>query len=504
MRYILKENYALRGYEDAPYMLFDLSRKEQSRILTPKGFAMLHQCDGVTDITPNDFTKQLVEEKVIQLIDESQQTKHCERSPRQQYSYNPHKRLLDAQIAITGRCNYNCLHCFSSSKQERLQEEFSLEKIFEILEQLDEAGVHAISITGGEPLLHPHFLDILKKCKELGLKVREILTNGSLLTCELLAKMRAMEISPLIGISFDGLGSHDYLRNKKGAQESAIKAFQNAIAYGFKTKATINVNQNSLEKLIETCRFLVNLGCKHLFLIRTSETPKWVHSGGKFTPFDTYYSACLDVVDVFMSENWDCELQIFNGPHFINQKDKQKVYAENAQDTFSGKLTACFKCAQGCFIAHDGRVIPCDAFEGMSTAYNVFQDSNLYEHSLYDLLQSSQFATFRQSLLEHLTIKNSDCKNCEWLYSCRGGCRAFGFGMNGDFSDSSPLHCTYFRGGHAKMLKELVTAHETGEAFGQGEISEFRKVQKEKFALALPNIQASMPKHNPLPTWGIK
>ncbi len=501
MKYILSPNWGLRGYEKKPYLLFDLSRENPYRVLSKKAFLFLLKCDATQDLPADDVAAHFLEGGIIK-----QAQPNDALSERQAYQYNPHAMLGYAQMAITGRCNYNCLHCFSASKQERLQDEFSKEEIFGFLAQLDEAGVQALSITGGEPLLHKDFLEILQKCKGLGIKVAEVLTNGSLLTPAILQQMKRIGVSPTIGISFDGLGTHDHMRNREHAQEEAIQAIRAAAAAGFFVKATINVNQNSIPRLIETCRFLVGLGCKHLFLIRTSETPKWFYSGEAFTPFDDYYLAALDVADVYLTERWACELQIFNGPHFRDAQDRRRVDTPHMPDDCAGKLVKCYKCRHGCFIAHSGRVIPCDAFEGISTVYGAFQaQCNIKNRPLYEILMDSQMTVYKNLTIDAFTKENAQCKGCPWLYTCRGGCRAFGFGTTGSLMGASPVHCTYYRGGHADMLSALVAAHENANEetlrIAQNGISLFREQQKAYFAQSYHEIKKKMPNTYQLPDW---
>ncbi len=471
--------------------------------LTRSGFSLLSQCNGTHDLETNEIVENFLSRGLLRVAEEGDQL-----SELQRYSYSPHGMLTYAQIAITGRCNYNCLHCFSSAKQERLHEEFSKEELFGILEQLEEVGVCDISITGGEPLLHPNFLDILQRCKELNVHVKEILTNGSLLTPALLQKMKEIGGDPCIGISFDGLGTHNHMRCNDRAEEAAIAAMRVAVEAGFKVKATINVNQNSIPRLIETCQFLVELGCAHLFLIRTSETPKWFYSGEEPTPYDDYYIAALDVVDVYLREKWPCALQIFNGPNFSDVEDTKTVYTPNRPDCMNGRLTSCSKCAVGCFVAHNGRVIPCDAFEGTSTVYGDYGDQcNLKNRSIYDILVDSQLTEYKRDRMDDMVAENEKCGKCPWLYSCRGGCRAFGYGITGNRLAASPVHCTYYRGGHVTMLKELVDAHKNGvedtKITGHQDISLYRIHQKEDFLRRLPQIKAILPEMHVPPDWAM-
>ncbi len=66
-------------------------------------------------------------------------------------------RLEDLLVAITNRCNLRCLHCgFSAGPEEK--EQLSFEEIREIIDA--NRDIESITLTGGEPLVHPDFWEI--------------------------------------------------------------------------------------------------------------------------------------------------------------------------------------------------------------------------------------------------------------------------------------------------------------------------------------------------------
>jgi len=83
------------------------------------------------------------------------------------------------QLVITNRCNLNCHFCSCADRDKGL--ELSLDEVTSVLDDLRRLGAKAITITGGgEPLLHPHFNEIIHHCRNIGLKVG-LVTNGLLL-----------------------------------------------------------------------------------------------------------------------------------------------------------------------------------------------------------------------------------------------------------------------------------------------------------------------------------
>ncbi|MBT9148454.1 MAG: Sporulation killing factor maturation protein SkfB [Syntrophomonadaceae bacterium] len=77
-------------------------------------------------------------------------------------------------IAITGRCNMNCLVCFGPRRHLR---DCDINKLTALIRILPEYGVKSVVITGGEPLLVDRLAEVLKVAKSAGLVV-VLSTNG--------------------------------------------------------------------------------------------------------------------------------------------------------------------------------------------------------------------------------------------------------------------------------------------------------------------------------------
>lgn len=79
-------------------------------------------------------------------------------------------------LQITTRCNMLCAHCGYSCTAEG--EDMSLDTVRAAIEWAEQHG-HAIYIGGGEPTLHPQFLDILVLLLSSDATLHGITTNGS-------------------------------------------------------------------------------------------------------------------------------------------------------------------------------------------------------------------------------------------------------------------------------------------------------------------------------------
>jgi 7,8-dihydro-6-hydroxymethylpterin dimethyltransferase len=82
-------------------------------------------------------------------------------------------------VAITSACNLNCPICYTINRRDQPYH-MPIEQFAGVLEQLKIAdpATTIINITGGEPTLHPRFLDMMKMCADVGVRRVTISTHG--------------------------------------------------------------------------------------------------------------------------------------------------------------------------------------------------------------------------------------------------------------------------------------------------------------------------------------
>lgn len=108
------------------------------------------------------------------------------------------------RIKPTNRCCHNCFFCVYRSKNSGMHDtantndELSREKLLEIISDINDMGVKAVTYSGGgEPLLHGDIEEILEKTISSGIDL-SIITNGQLLNgnrAEILRKSKWVRIS---------------------------------------------------------------------------------------------------------------------------------------------------------------------------------------------------------------------------------------------------------------------------------------------------------------------
>lgn len=143
---------------------------------------------------------------------------HCAR-----YFYS-HPTVFAMQMDLTSACNLRCVHCFypPGRKPKLLPRELA----FDILDQLSELGTLSLTLSGGEPLLHPNFCEILEKAAKNDFTIT-IQTNATTITNEHVSAMVDANVNS-VGISVYSLVSedHDSVTQNLGSLDKTMSAIE--------------------------------------------------------------------------------------------------------------------------------------------------------------------------------------------------------------------------------------------------------------------------------------
>ena len=78
---------------------------------------------------------------------------------------------MEIHFEIENRCLLKCRHCSSYATDAGKNMEYSVDDILRFLNLFNEKTEKEIFLTGGEPLLHPQIVEIIKKIKKISKKV---------------------------------------------------------------------------------------------------------------------------------------------------------------------------------------------------------------------------------------------------------------------------------------------------------------------------------------------
>lgn len=170
-------------------------------------------------------------------------------------------------MAITGRCNYRCPHCYT---QRYAKEHMAVPMARRILREAQELGVGLIVVSGGEPLLHREFFAIPGEMPEVPFIV---FTNGSLLRGFLNDGLATPNMLWLVSV--DGPLDPCDARRGAGSFETAMDAMaalrERDIPFGF--SITLSGDNVASATAPESVGMLVERGCRSGFFLEQIPSP---------------------------------------------------------------------------------------------------------------------------------------------------------------------------------------------------------------------------------------
>lgn len=172
------------------------------------------------------------------------------------------RRLVHVNLQILYACNFRCRICDFWKEAYRHKPRLSANEAGIVSEKLNQIGPQIVSIGGGEPLLHPELVEIVKALARHHFPV--MISNGSLMTRETASRLWAagmVEIS--VSLDYAEAAKHDAQRSFPGAFGRAIKALQTLQETRTSPEQRVNMitvimpdNLDEVEALIGLCRQL--------------------------------------------------------------------------------------------------------------------------------------------------------------------------------------------------------------------------------------------------------
>lgn len=155
-----------------------------------------------------------------------------------QHGLRPPKMLT---LSITGICNLACRHCWVEADKTSATGNVPEASLRPLMGEYREIGGEGLRFTGGEPLCHPGWPELLRLARVLGFATIATQTNAMLITNEHVALLRELDFPGLsLQISLDGASSrvHDLVRGE-GAFSKALVGIRRLVAGGLGPRISI-------------------------------------------------------------------------------------------------------------------------------------------------------------------------------------------------------------------------------------------------------------------------
>lgn len=186
-----------------------------------------------------------------------------------------------ALVQITERCNLHCAHCFVSSTA--VGEDLAMEQFADrVLPRLLAARVQRITLTGGEPFVHPDLIAMCKAVRDHGLPVG-ICTNATQTTDEQIAELTALG-NVHINVSFDGFraDTHGKFRGNQSSFDLTVATTRKFASAGLLQGLLSTPNTLTRpQEFADLCAFGVEIGAQYVLMNPLSAFGRGVKSQGK-------------------------------------------------------------------------------------------------------------------------------------------------------------------------------------------------------------------------------
>ncbi len=308
--------------------------------------------------------------------------------------------ILNCDIEITKHCNIQCKFCYSSSGKP-LDNELTLEEIKQVITDAKELGARTVTLTGGEPTIHPQFFEIVEFIRSKDM-LPQIFSNGTLITKEFAQTLFKNNVYPCISIESLNPSVHDNLTGVKGSFEKTFQAIKNLIEVGYTKEMplTINavitkINYNDLEELWKWA----DQNDIQPFLLRLIPTGRGL-------------------------VNNELEVSSEKVKSLVEKIAIEKGYEPSVPYFGDG---GCRKHYMSCFVSVKGFVQTCSAIP--------VNCGNIKWKSLMSILRESPIIRTMRNIDNEIIGKCSTCTQKSKCY----GCRAIAYAMTGDMFESDPL-----------------------------------------------------------------
>ncbi len=320
-------------------------------------------------------------------------------------------------LELTPHCNQRCRYCYNiwKARPQLIMQALDTAGWCALIAKLQaETGCRRVTFSGGEPLLHPGFREILAFCHSRGLR-STLITNGQLLDAETLAFCLAHGVG-MFELTLLGpeAALHDGLTRLPGSWERALAAMARLYRARAPWCGVFVATRENIGAAHATFEMLIALGAQALMFNR-------FNPGGEnaarleLMPTPAQVRAALAALDALVAAyGVSAQASIPIMPCLVD-------IAVFSHVRFG--FCAAGRAHQYPTLGPDGRVRPCNH---SATVLGDFKAQPMAE-----LLASP-------TLVEFVAAVPEVCRPCPGLARCRAGCRAAAEVCFGSLTEPEP------------------------------------------------------------------
>ncbi len=173
--------------------------------------------------------------------------------------------LFTFYLYITNDCNLACRHCWITpgfvNGKPSTGDCLDLDLLKLAVKEGKELGLSNAKLTGGEPVLHPRFIEIVDYLSAEKIRLT-METNGTMITADLANHLKNNTTMWFVSVSLDSPDArkHDRFRGVEGAFAKSIKGIDHLVKAGFQPQIIMSPYHDNLNEVEALTQFAVKIG----------------------------------------------------------------------------------------------------------------------------------------------------------------------------------------------------------------------------------------------------
>lgn len=162
----------------------------------------------------------------------------------------------------TSACNLNCDGCWAGEYEQ--SDRLNPKRFDALLQEMKDIGIYWTIFSGGEPLLYPHLIDLMKKHNDMAFMA---FTNGTLLDANYADALEAAgNFSPVF--SLEGGRHATDGRRGEGVFDRVIQAMDRCRDRGIPFGVSLTATRDNIDEIVsdDFVQFLDEKGCVYIWI----------------------------------------------------------------------------------------------------------------------------------------------------------------------------------------------------------------------------------------------
>lgn len=318
-------------------------------------------------------------------------------------------QIQTAYFIITERCNLDCDYCFIPEKSTKMDQDTALENAERLTELADENENTEVIFYGGEPLLGEEIVrNVVEYLEEQPQNFNfSMNTNGTLLNSNFVNFMDEHRIKT--ALSIDGRkAEHETYRDDF---EKVIEGYEMLRNADVQTTISCTIGEHNLEELPEIMEYFGS----DLNADSVGFNIPMCNAEGEFPGIS------VDIDDVS-----DQIIEAFKVARKHNVYEDRIMRPVKAFANEDFRIRDCAGYGGQVVFSPDGKIGPCHGFLHNRKYFSEDFDSETFE-----------------KWNERIPVNMDDCKDCEGIALCGGGCGYYSESMEGSLFNSDSRYCNF-------------------------------------------------------------